>query len=197
PVQAQAWLLPLMACILLEWMYRKLIKIATREHSAALTAEASHFRIDSLNSFIALFALLFGAIFPAWSWASDKIGALFIALFMVGVGLYAARMNLNQLLDRIPDPHFFVSVRQAAMRVEGILGTEKLLIQFSGPDAHIDIDVEVDPTLSVEKAHRLSQLVRLEIQKAWPQVREVVVHIEPYYYEDHQHDQLGRICKKC
>ncbi|MDB6081325.1 MAG: hypothetical protein JWO53_597, partial [Chlamydiia bacterium] len=45
---------------------------------------------------------------------------------------------------------------------------------------------EVDPTLSVEKAHALSQLVRISIQKEWPQVREVVVHIEPFYPNDHR-----------
>ena len=184
-VASQAWLLPLIACLLLEWMYRKIMKIAVREHAPALTAEANHFRIDSLNSFIALFALFFGALFPTMSWASDKIGAFFIALFMVGVGLYAARANIHQLLDRIPEPRFFDLVKQAAMKVEGILGTEKVLIQLSGPDAHVDIDVEVDPLLSVEKAHYLSQLVRLEIQKAWPQVRQVVVHIEPFYVSDH------------
>ncbi len=49
----------------------------------------------------------------------------------------------------------------------------------------MDIDIEVDPTMSVDEAHRISQLVRVEIQKDWPAVRDVTVHIEPYFPNDH------------
>lgn len=65
------------------------------------------------------------------------------------------------------------------------MDTEKTRIQLYGPDAHVDIDIEVDPELSVQKAHKISQEVRIEIQKAWPAVRDVTVHIEPYYPNDH------------
>jgi divalent metal cation (Fe/Co/Zn/Cd) transporter len=76
-------------------------------------------------------------------------------------------------------------VKEAALKVEGVLATEKVLIQSYGPDAHVDIDIEVAPNLSVEVAHKLTQKVRAEIQKAWPAVRDVIVHIEPYYPGDH------------
>ena len=88
-------------------------------------------------------------------------------------------------MDRIPEDRFFNTVRQAAKHVEGVLETEKIRIQRYGPDAHVDIDIEVDPGLTVEVAHAISQKVRVEIQKAWPAVRDVTVHIEPYYSGDH------------
>ena len=65
------------------------------------------------------------------------------------------------------------------------LAPEKIRIQRYGPDAHVDIDIEVKPSLTVDKAHKISQQVRREIQKAWPAVRDVTVHIEPYYANDH------------
>ena len=77
-------------------------------------------------------------------------------------------------------------VRNAAMTVTGVCDTEKIRIQQYGPDAHVDIDVEVDPTLSVEQAHTISQHVRTKIQIAYPNVQDVVVHIEPYYPDDHK-----------
>ena len=104
---------------------------------------------------------------------------------MIVMGVYAVRNNLHQLLDRVPDAHFFDTVTKAAKIVPGVLDTEKIRIQLYGPDAHVDIDVEVDPQLSVEKAHEISQKVRVEIQKEWPAVRDVTVHIEPYYPNDH------------
>ena len=66
------------------------------------------------------------------------------------------------------------------MSVDGVRGTEKLLIQLCGPDAHISIDIEVDPLLSVEVAHDITKDVRRKIQLCWPCVRDVIVHIEPF-----------------
>lgn len=50
----------------------------------------------------------------------------------------------------------------------------------------MDIDIEVNPHETVDQAHRTSQEVRREIQKAWPQVRDVTVHIEPFYESNYE-----------
>jgi cation diffusion facilitator family transporter len=184
-MDSRAWLLPLVACVFLEISYRRMKKVADREQSPALLSEAFHFRVDSLNSLLALIALVLASIVPSWSWVFDSFGALAIALFMLSVGIYATKANLNQLLDRIPSASYFDKVRKAAMSVPQVRGTEKILIQQYGPDAHVDIDIEVDPMLSVEIAHGISQQVRNAVQKDWPQVRDVVVHIEPFYENDH------------
>lgn len=181
----RAWIVPLCAVILLEICYFIVMRTAKRQHSPALAADALHYRIDSLTSLLATVALVLAAYFPYWSLVIDHIGALAIALLMIVIGIYAVRNNLNQLLDHVPESHFFNSVRKAAKRVSGVLDTEKIRIQLYGPDAHVDIDVEVDPKLTVEKAHGISQEVRVEIIKEWPAVRDVTVHIEPYYPNDH------------
>ncbi len=184
-MSSYAWLFALVTVLLLEFSYRKMRRVATEQKSPALLAEALHFRTDSLNSLLALIALGAAALFPSISGICDRIGALLISCCMCGMGLFAAKKNLNQLLDRVPESELFEKVRKAAMLVEGVLGTEKIRIQHYGPDAHVDIDIEVDPTLSVDIAHTISQHVRNSIQTAWPQVQDVTVHIEPFYPNDH------------
>jgi cation diffusion facilitator family transporter len=184
-IDPHVWLFALAAVVLLELSFRKMKAVAMQEKSEALLAEAFHFRADGCNSLFALVALGIGALLPEHSWLCDRIGAICIALFMCGMGLIAAKKNLNQILDRIPEKEVFTKVETIAKSVEGVRGTEKIRIQMCGPDAHVDIDVEVDPDLAVVKAHEISQRVRYEIQKAWPQVQEVMVHIEPYYENDH------------
>lgn len=180
-----AWIFPAVAMVVLEIAYRLIIHTAKREHSPALAADAVHYRMDSLTSLFATLALIVAAFWPEWGVTIDHAGAILIALFMIGVGLLASRENFHQLMDKAPDSAFFERVRQAALKTRGVEGTEKIRIQQYGPDAHVDIDVEVDPRLSVDKAHQISQQVRVEIQKAWPAVRDVTVHIEPYYANDH------------
>lgn len=184
-MDSHAWIFPVIAIVLLELCYRIVIYTAKKQDSPALAADALHYRIDALTSLFAACTLIAAAFIPDWSHLIDHGGALLISVLMVVLGTFAARKNMDQLVDKVPDPLVFERVKRAAMQAEGVRGTEKIGIQQSGPDAHVDIDVEVDPHLTVEVAHEISQRVRLEIQKEWPAVRDVIVHIEPYYPNDH------------
>lgn len=180
PISPYAWIIPLVAVVLLEFGYRRLKKIANKQNSPALLADAVHYRIDSISSLFAVLALALGAYFPMYSHMLDHIGASLIALFMIGIGVKASMENLHSLLDRVPDKEYFQKVQEAALKVEGVKATEKIRIQSYGPDAFVSIDIEVEPALTVDIAHKITQKVRLEIQKSWPAVRDVIVHVEPY-----------------
>lgn len=184
-VSPYAWLFALVAIIILETAYQVTMRTAKKHDSPALASDALHYRIDSVTSMIAMIALVIAAFIPDWGGIIDHLGALFIATFMIGIGLYASKLNLNQLIDAVPDRQYFDRVIAAAKKVPGVFGTEKTRIQQYGPDAHVDIDIEVDPLLTVDYAHGISQKVRAEIIKEWPAVRDVTVHIEPYYPNDH------------
>lgn len=185
PLVSFAWIIPLLAVILLEICYRIVIRTAKKQNSPALVADALHYRIDSITSVIAAVTLMIAAYIPDYSKMIDNFGALAIAGFMIGIGIYAAKSNLYQLIDTAPEEQYFDKVRGAALHIEGVRETEKIRIQQYGPDAQVNIDIEVDPEMTVDKAHQITQKVRAEIQKAWPAVRDVSVHVEPYYPGDH------------
>ena len=176
---------PAAAAVLLELTARAVAAVGRREHSSALLAEAGHYRVDAATSLLAGAGLLAAAAAPAWGGLIDRAGAAGLAALMVGLGAAAARENLHQLMDRVPHDDHFERVRAAAAGVPGVREVEKLRIQHAGPDAHVDIDVEVDPDETVREAHRTAQHVRAAVVAAWPSVREVVVHVEPYYEGDH------------
>jgi cation diffusion facilitator family transporter len=184
-IDPSVWMIPFIAVIMLEVCYQIIIRAAKQQNSPALAADALHYRMDGLTSLFATVALLLGAYIPELSVILDNVGAILIALLMIGIGLHVARQNLDQLLDHVPEEKYFERVRNAAKRTKGVLGTEKIRIQLYGPDAQVDIDVEVDPQHTVAVAHEISQKVRAEIQKDWPAVLDVVVHIEPFYPNDH------------
>lgn len=177
--------IPLVAAMLLEVVCRVIAGIGRRHRSSALLAEAAHFRIDAVTSFLASAGIAFAWAAPAYGQLIDHIGAMLLAAVVVWLGLRSAVENLHQLMDRVPESASFERVRDAAANVEGVLEVEKIRIQHAGPDAHVDIDIEVDPAIRVDEAHRIAQHVRARIQSSWPSVREVVVHVEPYYAGDH------------
>ena len=44
----------------------------------------------------------------------------------------------------------------------------------------VDLHVEVDPDISVQEGHRLAHEVKDKLQSELPQVRDVMVHVEPF-----------------
>jgi cation diffusion facilitator family transporter len=181
PPHSYAWSISLGVIIALECGFRYIRKIAIRQKSPILLAEALHYRADMFSSLFAVMALFLATIYPKYGPLFDRLGVVAIAFLMIFMGSKAVWHNLQQLLDHVPETNYFEQVRLAALSVTGVFATEKIKIQIYGPDAHVGIDIEVDPQSSVEEAHKLTQLVRLEIQKSWPSVRDVIVHVEPHY----------------
>lgn len=180
-----SFLIPLFSAVILEGCFQYFRKTAKKSHSSALLADAYHIRSDALSSVIASLSLVFALIFPSMGSTLDHIGAFFIAFLMVLTGVGSLKENLFQLLDKRPSDSYLEVIKNAANSIKGVLGTEKLRVMRYGPDAHVDIDIEVDPELSVMKAHRIAQHVRAKIQDTCPEVQDVMVHIEPYFEGDH------------
>jgi cation diffusion facilitator family transporter len=184
-VKAFAWCIPAGAAVVLEFSARLIERSGRRQHSSALIAEGFHYRVDAATSIVAAVGLLTASRLPAYGHLIDLLSAALLAVIMLTLGALAAWENLHQLLDRVPREDHFQRVRESALKVDGVLGVEKVRIQHAGPDAHVDIDIEVDPDMPVSAAHVITQHVRARIQADWPFVREVVVHVEPFYAGDH------------
>ena len=177
--------IPMGAAFLLEICYQILVRRARSNHSPVLLAEAYHYRVDAFTSLLAAAGIGIAAFAPNYSHLIDHVFAILLAVVMMFLGYVAAKENLHQLTDRLPDLQWFQRVRAATESVTGILAVEKVRIQIAGPDAHVDIDIEVNPQCTVDDAHIIAQHVRASIQSDWPAVREVVVHVEPFYANDH------------
>lgn len=180
-----SWTIPLFAAVLLEGTCRIVFRMAQQEKSTAMIAEAYHYRVDAITSFVAALGLLIASQIPGYGHLIDHITAMILSVIMVYLGWVAARENLHELTDKVPHQKYFDQVKASAMKVEGVLDVEKVRIQTAGPDAHVNIDIEVNPNETVDQAHLTAQQVRYQIQLDWPTVREVVVHVEPYYESDH------------
>jgi len=179
------WTIPGCGTILLAGVTYHILRVSRDARSTALHAEAIHFQLDMLTSLITTLTLASAAFWSTQSWLVDHLGAGILAALMVILGIQATWENLNQLLDHVPQDEDFARVRASALQVPGVIDVEKLRIQHAGPDAHVNIDIEVQPEISVAESHRIAQLVRARIQTDWPFVRDVVVHVEPFYEGDH------------
>ena len=70
-------------------------------------------------------------------------------------------------------------IRQIAEAVPGVDSVEKCLVRKVGYHYFVDMHVEVDPQMTVERSHHIAHEVKDNIRSRLPAVRDVLVHIEP------------------
>ncbi len=70
-------------------------------------------------------------------------------------------------------------IHQAAEKVAGVRGVHKVALTDVSGVPHISLHVEVDPTLSSDKAHSIAKEVEKRFAKEVGKVGSVIVHIEP------------------
>jgi cation diffusion facilitator family transporter len=148
--------------------------------SPALVAEAWHQRSDVVTSIAALTGIVVAWIGgPAWSHA-DSWAAMLASVWVVGTGLWLLGPTLHELMEGSVDPALLDYIHDTSLACPGILGIDKVWVRKLGMRLMIDMHIEVDPDLSVQEGHRLAHEVKDKLQSELPQVRDVMVHVEPF-----------------
>ena len=83
-------------------------------------------------------------------------------------------------MDVQADPEFVGRIRVAALAVAGIKDVETLWVRKSGLEFFADIHIEVDQHLTVAEGHRIGHAVKDRLLIEFPNLRDVLVHLEPY-----------------
>jgi cation diffusion facilitator family transporter len=161
---------------LFHWMYKRGKKIG----SLAVVADAWHQRSDAVTSIAALTGIIvawFGG--PPYAHA-DSWAALAASLWLGATGLYLLGPSLHELMEGSVDPALLKFISDTSEECAGIKGVDKVWVRKLGMRLMVDLHIEVDPDISVAEGHRLSHEVKAKLQAELPQVRDVMVHVEPF-----------------
>jgi cation diffusion facilitator family transporter len=162
-----------------ELLFRFISKEADSLDSIALSADAWHHRSDAITSLaaaIGIAAAVFGG--PRFAFADD--GAAILGGLIIGWnGWRLLRPALDELMDAAPPSDLVANIRKAACGVEGVNAVEKCIVRKMGFQYLVDMHVEVDPAMSVQRGHEIAHHVKDQVRQAIPAVSDVLVHIEP------------------
>jgi cation diffusion facilitator family transporter len=170
--------------VVAEGLYRYKMWQGNRLNSAALRAEAYDHRKDMISSAIAIVAVALAVLLPGAA-ILDPIAALITCAFIGWMALRIMREATPQLMDKAVSGSMLDDIRRLAEQVPNVQGTEKLVARRSGLDVIVELHVEVDPTMSVTAGHDVASDVRDRITAAFESVTDVLVHVEPFYRDDH------------
>ena len=166
--------------VIKEAMYRYGSQAAKRIGSTAVIADAWHHRSDAITSAAVAVGIAISLVGGEGYEAADDWAALVACLVIVANGFRFVRFAVGELMDTSPGTTLVEDIRTCALEVEGARLVEKVLVRKAGPFLYVDLHLEVDPTLTVHRAHQIGHAVKDMIITKWPRVSDVLVHIEPH-----------------
>ena len=111
--------------------------------------------------------------------AADHYGGFAVGLIVVLTGVRVLRESSLELMDTMPDHRMMELVRAAAREVPGVVGVDKSYARKTGFRYHVDLHIEVDPSLTVAESHVIAGQVRSRVRGEIVWVADVLVHVEP------------------
>jgi cation diffusion facilitator family transporter len=158
-----------------EVVARYRIRVGRRIGSAALVADGLHARTDGFTSL----AVLLGAGGVALGWRlADPIVGLLITVAILGVLRSAVQQVGARLMDAV-DPGLVEQASAAVSSVTGAGTVRELRIRWIGHTLRAEVDVTVDPTLTVVEAHDLAHHAERHLLADVKRLTAATVHTSP------------------
>jgi len=149
---------------------------AIRIRSTALKAEAWHHRSDALSSIGALIGIA-GARMGVP--VLEPIASVVICLFIFKVAIDVFRNAIDQMVDHCCDEATETDLRNCVLEQKGVLGVDMLHTRMFGSRIYVDLEIRVDGNLRLTDAHEIAESVHDAIEAGFPQVKHVMVHVNP------------------
>ena len=163
------------------------ISVGKRINSVPLVADGQHSRIDGLTSLAAFLGLVGVKLgFPQ----ADPIAGLIITVVIVTVVYSTSRSVLQRLLDAV-DPHIVPAIVETAKAVPGVEAVTDVRARWVGHTLHVAMNIEVDPNLTLAKAHAIAEEVRHRIFHEIKGVSEVIIHTDPAGTDVDYHEAMA------
>jgi ferrous-iron efflux pump FieF len=150
--------------------------VVARTKSLAIRSDRSHYFSDLITNVGVVASLL---LTSQLGWAlADPIVGIAIALFLAWTAWGVFRDSSDQLMDReLPDDDR-AKIKNVVMRHDEVRNLHDLRTRTSGLNTFIQFHIELDPGISLIRAHEISDAVEADVCAAFPHA-EILIHQDP------------------
>jgi cation diffusion facilitator family transporter len=163
------------------------IRVGREIGSAALVADGYHARTDGWTSL----AVLAGAV-GVWLGypLADPIVGLLIAAAILVIVWKSGKAVFTRLLDGV-EPEAVEEIRHAALEVDGVEEVSEVRARWLGHRLHAEVNVAVDPDLSVAEGHAIAREVNHQLLHHLSYLDGAVVHVDPVEEAGEEHHRIA------
>jgi cation diffusion facilitator family transporter len=160
--------------LLLAWSQ---FAVGRRHRSDMLIANGKNMRNDVLISSAVMLGLFFTYVLDLP--VIDPIMALLVSVWIMKSAIGIFREVNTELMDGTNDSDLYHAIFDGVKSVEGAGNPHRARIRKIANLYDIELDIEVDPKLSVAAAHDIAVAVERAVRARIDDVFDVMVHIEP------------------
>ena len=155
--------------------------VVRRTGSIAISADELHYRSDIVLNVAVIAALGLSAAldFPIL----DPVFGAAIGIWIVYSAVRLVRLSLFQLMDHEMTDDEREKIRTIAQSHPDVAAAHDLRTRIAGPTAFIQIHIEMEGSLSLVRAHEISDEVEAKLRDAYPNA-EIMIHQDPEGIEE-------------
>lgn len=158
-----------------EILFRYLLRVAKKVGSTMLAANAWHARSDAASSIVVAIGIIANLSgFPL----ADPLAALIVGLIIMRMGWKFFYNSFQDLVDRAADDHIEEDITEIILGTPGILGLHDLKTRKMGDMLWVEVDLEMDGSLTIEEGHDIATEASRRVKKKKP-VLHMTTHFDP------------------
>jgi len=147
-----------------------------RTKSVAIGADRMHFIGDVLTNIGVILGIVLSTQFHILE--ADPVIGLGVAAILAWSAWHVFHQSYDQLMDReLPDSDRD-RIKAIVMRHDDVANLHDLRTRAAGIHTFIQLHIELDPAISLTRAHEVSDAVEADICAAFPNA-EVIIHQDP------------------
>lgn len=150
---------------------------AKKTNSGALKADAWHHRSDALSSVGSLVGIV-GAMCGVP--VLDCVAAIVICLLILKAAISIFIDAVNKMTDKACDFKTEEEIKQFVSTCDGVKNVDKLMTRLFGNRIYVIVEIACDENLLLKDAHGIAETVHDGVEKNFPLVKHVTVHVNPY-----------------
>lgn len=142
--------------------------------SEYLLADSQHTKSDiyiSVGVIISLVLMKLELVF------ADIVTGAVVGIFVARAGINIIKEAAETLVDRTKIDKS--KIKEIVNQVKGVRGCHEVRTRGTISHVFLDLHLIVDSSLSVQEAHDIAHLAEVEIKKRFPEVVDIIVHVEP------------------
>ena len=159
-----------------EGMYWYTRHYAQKIDSVALMADAWHHRSDAFSSIGAFIGIAGSRLgFPVM----DAVASLVIFAFVAKASFDIFKDAMNKMVDHSCDENTEKEIFDCVMKHEEVLGIDLLQSRIFGNRIYVDLEIQINASYTLEKAHAIAEEVHEDIERNFPKVKHIMIHENP------------------
>ncbi len=120
----------------------------------------------------------------------DPLAAGLTAIFIFYVGYQTFVTAGQELMDALPSEELIGAITKLAEEVSGVEHVHEIRGRRSGQYVIVDLKLDMDPEMTVKQSHDIATQVKRLIFEKYPNVGDVMIHINPH---DEEHEDMIRL----